>query len=106
VDFFHGLKEVDVDRIKVKVQGKKIEIIKEILKNMLKLPRDVSNPTKVEVTKVDLHMVWRVSKASREGRLVNNKLQKKKSSSFKLSKLIILSILTRECVFFDQKLIA
>jgi hypothetical protein len=67
VDFFHGLKEVDVDRTKVKVQGKKIEIIKEVIKNMLKLPRDVPNPTKVEVTKVVLHMVWRVAKASREG---------------------------------------
>ncbi len=41
MDFFHGLKKVDVDRIKVKVQGKKIEIIKEVIKNILKLPRDV-----------------------------------------------------------------
>jgi hypothetical protein len=30
----------------------------------------------VEVTKVVLHMVWRVAKASREGWLVNNTLQK------------------------------
>jgi hypothetical protein len=42
VDFFHGLKEVDVDRIKVKVQGKRIEIIKEVIKNMLKLPKRCS----------------------------------------------------------------
>lgn len=74
LDFFHGLKEIDIHRIKVK--GKKIEIIKEIIKNMLKLQRDVPNPTMVEVTKVVLHMVWRVAKASREGWLVNNTLQK------------------------------
>jgi len=67
VDFFHDLKKVDIDRTKVKVQGKKIEIIKEVMKNMLQLPRDVPNPTKVEVTMVVLHMVWRVAKDSREG---------------------------------------
>jgi hypothetical protein len=67
LDFFHGLKEIDVHRIKVKVQGKKIEITKEIIKNMLKLWRGVPNPTMVELTKVVLHMVWRVAKASREG---------------------------------------
>jgi hypothetical protein len=70
------LKEIDVHRIKVKVQGKKIEIIKEIIKNMLKLRKVVPNPTMVEVTKVVLHMVWRVAKASREGWLVNIALQK------------------------------
>ncbi len=76
MDFFHGSKEVDVDRIKMNVQGKKIEIIKEVIKKMLKLPKDVPNLTKVEVTKVVLHMVWRVGKASRDGWLVKNTLQK------------------------------